>query len=80
MAMRFSLTLFPLDADTSVGDSASKLLAEINGAGLPCRVSGTETVVDAGWDELAPVLNRADEVLREDHNRVCMVLSVRELQ
>ena len=74
--MRFNLTLFPLDADMSVGDSAADIRAQFDGAGLRYKVTGSDTIVDAGWDQLAPVLNRADEALRLRHNRVCMVLSV----
>lgn len=74
--MRFNLTLFPLDAATSVRDSAAELRAEIDEAGLCYHVTGSEMVVDAAWDELAPVLGRAEDLLRLANNRVCMVLSV----
>ena len=74
--MHFNLTLFPLDGDTSLRESAADLRAEIDDAGLRYNVTGSETIVEARWDELAPVLKRAEDALRLRHNRVCMVLSV----
>ncbi len=74
--MRFNLTLFPLDTATSLRDSAAELRAEFDGAGLCYHETGSELIVEAAWDELAPVLGRAEGVLRQANNRVCMVLSV----
>ena len=45
--MRFNLTLFPLDGDTSLRESAADLRAEIDDAGLRYNVTGSETIVEA---------------------------------
>ncbi len=74
--MRFNLTLLPLDAPSTLNDSAADVRAECDAAGLAYDATGTDTVIDAAWDELAPVLGRAEETLRMRHARVCMLLSV----
>ncbi len=73
--MPFNLTLLPLDSPNTLDESTAVVHAECDAAGLTYTVIGTDTVVDAAWAELAPVLERAEETLRIRQRRVYMMLS-----
>lgn len=74
--MLFSLSMFPIGAGESLVDPVSLVVDEIDNAGLDYEVTGTDTVIEGEWDEVLPVISRARERLREEHDRVFMLLTV----
>ncbi|HEY8469110.1 MAG TPA: MTH1187 family thiamine-binding protein [Longimicrobiales bacterium] len=74
--MLFSLTMFPVGAGDSLVDPVSEVVQEIDRSGLPYEVTGMDTVIEGEWDEVMPVIRRAEQRLREKHDRVYMLLAV----
>lgn len=74
--MLFSLSMFPVGSGDSLVGPVSEVIDEIDRAGLDYRVTGADTVIEGDWDEVMPVIRRAEERLREKHDRVFMVMTV----
>jgi uncharacterized protein (TIGR00106 family) len=74
--MLFSLSMFPIGSGDSLVDPVAMVIDEIDSAGLEYEVTGADTVIEGEWDEVMPVIRRAGERLREDHDRIYMVLTV----
>jgi|SRR5690554_5046927 uncharacterized protein (TIGR00106 family) len=74
--MLFSLSMFPVGASDSLVDPVSEVIEEIDRAGLPYEVTGMDTVIEGEWDDVMPVIRRAEQRLREKHDRVYMLLAV----
>lgn len=74
--MLFSLSMFPIGSGDSIADPVAMVVDEIDNAGLDYEVTGADTVIEGEWDEVMPVIARARERLREEHDRVFMVLTV----
>jgi len=73
--MLFSVSMFPVGAGDSLADPVAEVVEEIDRAGLRYEVTGMDTVIEGEWDEVMPVLRRAEERLREKHGRVFMLLA-----
>jgi uncharacterized protein (TIGR00106 family) len=74
--MLFSLSMFPVGASDSLVDPVAEVVDEIDRAGLRYDLTGADTVIEGEWDEVMPVIRRAEQRLRERHDRVYMVLTV----
>ena len=74
--MLFSLSMFPVGSGDSLVGPVSEVIDEIDRAGLDYRVTGADTVIEGDWDEVMPVIRRAEERLREKHDRVFMVMTL----
>lgn len=74
--MLFSLSMFPVGSGESLVEPVTDVVDEIDRAGLDYRLTGADTVIEGEWDEVMPVIQRAEERLREKHDRVFMVLTV----
>jgi len=74
--MLFSLSMFPIGSGDSLVDPVAEVIDEIDRAGLRYRVTGADTVIEGEWDEVVPVIHRAEQRLREKHDRVFMVMTV----
>src|SRR5690554_1758737 len=74
--MLFSLAMFPVGGGDSLVEPVSEVIEEIDRAGLPYEVTGMDTVIEGEWDEVVPVIRRAEQRLREKHDRVYMLLAV----
>lgn len=74
--MLFSLSMFPIGSGDSLVDPVAEVVDEIDRAGLSYEVTGTDTVIEGDWDEVMPVIQRAEQRLRNQHDRVYMVLTV----
>lgn len=74
--MLFSLSMFPIGKDDSLVEPIADVVDEIDNAGLDYRVTGADTVIEGEWDEVLPTIQRAEERLREKHDRVYMVLTM----
>jgi uncharacterized protein (TIGR00106 family) len=68
--------MFPIGAGPSVCRPVAEVIDEIDRAGIKYEVTGMDTVMEGEWDEVVPVIRRAEEKLRERHGRVYMILSV----
>jgi uncharacterized protein (TIGR00106 family) len=74
--MLFSLTMFPIGAGPSIGGPVSEVIEEIDRAGLHYEVSGMDTVVEGTWEQVMPVVERAEKQMRARYGRVFMTLTV----
>ncbi len=74
--MLFSLSMFPIGSGDSLADPVAMVVDEIDRAGLNYEVTGADTVIEGDWDEVMPVIRRAGDRLRQDHDRIYMVLTV----
>lgn len=74
--MLFSLSMFPVGSGDSLAEPVADVVDEIDRAGLRYKLTGADTVIEGEWDEVMPVIRRAEERLRERHDRVFMVLTV----
>lgn len=72
--MLFSLSMFPVGEGSSLVEPVSEVIDEIDKAGLRYEVTGMDTVIEGEWNEVMPVIQRAEQRLREKHDRVYMVL------
>jgi uncharacterized protein (TIGR00106 family) len=72
--MLFSVAMFPMGGWGSVCGPVADVIEEIDGAGLQYEVSGMDTVIEGEWNDVMPVIRRAEERLRAQHDRVFMVL------
>jgi uncharacterized protein (TIGR00106 family) len=74
--MLFSLTTIPVGSGPSILEPVSEVIREIDRSGLSYEVSGMDTVIEGDWDEVMPVIRRAEAELRRHHERVFMVLTM----
>ena len=59
--MLFSLSMFPIGSGDSLVDPVAEVIDEIDRAGLRYRVTGADTVIEGEWDEVVPVIRRAEQ-------------------
>jgi uncharacterized protein (TIGR00106 family) len=74
--MLFSVSMFPIGGGVSILDPVTEVVDEIDRAGLRYQVTAMDTVIEGSWDEVMPVLRRAEERLRAKHERVFLLLGV----
>lgn len=74
--MLFSLSMFPVGATDSLEEPVSRVVEEIDRAGLTYQTTGMSTVIEGEWDEVLPVIRAAHEKLRREYDRVYMTLAV----
>jgi uncharacterized protein (TIGR00106 family) len=74
--MLFSVAMFPIGDGPSLHKPVAEVINEFNTAGLHFDVGPADTVIEGDWDDIMPVLQRAEERLRAHHNRVFMVITV----
>jgi len=74
--MLFSLAMFPVGGGDSLVEPVSEVIDEIDRSGLAYEVTGMDTVIEGDWDDVMPVIKRAEQRLREKHDRVYMLLAV----
>lgn len=73
--MIFSLSMFPVGTSDSLVEPVAEVVDEIDRSGLMYEVTGADTVIEGEWDEVMPVIRRAEQRLSEKHERVYMVLT-----
>lgn len=74
--MLFSVSMFPIGYGASVCEPVAEVVDEIDRAGLHYEVTGMDTVIEGDWDDVVPVLKRAEERLRRNNDRVFMQLTM----
>jgi uncharacterized protein (TIGR00106 family) len=78
--MLFSISMFPIGGGESILDPVATVVEEIDRSGLPYQVTAMDTVIEGEWDDVLPVLQRAHQRLRQQHERVFMTLSMDDHQ
>lgn len=75
--MLVSLAMFPTDKR---GDSVSKEVAKvidiIDKSGLPYKLTAMNTLIEGDWDEVMKVINKARLMLRKNHSRVYIIMTI----
>ena len=71
--MLVQLTMFPsskTDPTASVSGEVSKVIDLIDKSGLPYKLGPMSTTIEGEWDEIMPVVNKARLMLRENNQRI----------
>jgi len=74
MLVQFSM--FPTGGDESASGEVSKVIDLIDKSGLPYKTSAMSTVIEGEWDEIMSLINKCRLKLKENNNRVYMVLTM----
>jgi uncharacterized protein (TIGR00106 family) len=74
--MLFSLTMFPIGEGESLCRPVAGVIDELDRAGLKYQVTGMDTILEGEWDEVMPVIRRAEERMRAQYGRVYMTLAI----
>lgn len=74
--MLFSVTMVPIGGSDSLAEPVSEVVRVIDDAGLDYQLTGMDTVIEGEWDEVIPVIRRAQERLREDYPRVYTTVAI----
>lgn len=86
--MLIQFSIFPTGGAGSIGgtggasgtDSASgevsKVIDIIDNSGLTYKTSSMSTVIEGEWEQIMPVINKCRLKLKENSNRVYMVLTM----
>lgn len=75
-SLLFSFTIFPIGAGADVSASVSRAVEIIAGSGLDYQVTGASTLVEGGWSDVMPLLERCYHELTREHERVYADISV----
>ena len=76
--MLFSLSMFPIGVGDEIAHPVAEVVDEIEKAGLVHRVTAMDTQIEGRWEEVMPVIRRAQQRLLDEHPRVFFTLSVDE--
>jgi uncharacterized protein (TIGR00106 family) len=74
--MLFGVTVLPLGVSGSLVGPVADVVQAIDDARLDYEINGISTVIEGGWDEIMPVLQRAQQALSRRHGRVFMVIMI----
>jgi uncharacterized protein (TIGR00106 family) len=74
--MLFSVSMFPLGGGESMLKPVTEVVDEFDRAGLHFEVTGMNTVLEGEWDEVMPVIKRAEARLAREYPRVFMALTM----
>ncbi len=75
--MLVQLTMFPTDnrSDSASADVA-KVIDIIDKSGLSYKLTAMATIIEGEWSEIMRVINRARLMLRRNHNRVYIIMTI----
>ena len=75
--MLFQVTMFPTSkSGPSVSADVAKVIDIIDKSGLPYRLTAMSTIIEGAWDEVIAVINKARLMLRRQHSRVYIIITV----
>ncbi|MGH7467634.1 MAG: MTH1187 family thiamine-binding protein [Longimicrobiales bacterium] len=74
--MLFGVTVLPMGVDGSIAGPVAEVVQSIEDAKLSYQVNGMSTVVEGEWDQVMPVLHRAEQALHRQYDRVFMMITV----
>ncbi|GAB4296073.1 MAG: MTH1187 family thiamine-binding protein [Myxococcota bacterium] len=72
--LEFSMS--PLDKGESLSKYVSRSLDIIDKSGLEYRVNPMGTVIEGSWEECFAIVNKCFERMREDCNRINVIIKV----
>jgi uncharacterized protein (TIGR00106 family) len=76
--MLFSVSVVPVGKGDALAHPVAEVIEEIEQAGLSYQVTAMDTVIEGSWDEVVPVIRRAQQRLLEEYPRVLLTLTVDE--
>jgi len=76
--MLFSVSMFPIGGGDALAHPVAEIIDEIDRSGLPYQVTSMDTQIEGGWDQVIPVIRRAQERLLEEYSRVFLTITVDE--
>lgn len=76
--MLFSVSVIPVGEGDSLAHPVAQVVDEIDRSGLTYQVTSMDTQVEGDWDEVMPVIRRAQKRLLEEYPRVVLAMSVDE--
>jgi uncharacterized protein (TIGR00106 family) len=68
--------MFPIGEGKSLCRSVADVIDDIDRAGLHYQVTGMDTIIEGEWDDVLPVVRRAEERMRSQYGRVYMTLTI----
>ena len=74
--MLFAVTVLPLGVTGSLAGPVAEVVQAIDDARLDYQINGMSTVIEGEWDDIMPVLQRAQQALHRRHGRVFMMIMV----
>lgn len=76
--MLFSISMFPIGQGDSLADPVAEVVDDIDRAGFAYQVTSMDTQVEGEWDEVMPVIRKAQMRLLEEYPRVFLTIAVDE--
>ena len=76
--MLFSVSMFPIGSGDDLSGPVSKVIDELDRAGLNYQVSAMDTVIEGEWKDVMPVIRRAYRHLTDEYDRVYLSIDVDE--
>ncbi len=74
--MLIQFSMFPVGGSESASAEVSKVIDLIDKSGLPYKTSAMSTVIEGEWDEVMALINKCRLKLKENNNRIYMVLTM----
>ncbi len=74
--MLIQFSMFPTGGSESASAEVSKIIDLIDKSGLPYKTSAMSTVIEGEWDDIMPLINKCRLILKENNNRIYMVLTM----
>jgi uncharacterized protein (TIGR00106 family) len=76
MSVIVELSIFPMDKGQSVGSYVARAVGIIDSSGVAYTMGPMGTSMEGEWDEIMGVVTRCFNELRQDCERVYMVIKV----
>ncbi len=76
MSVLVDFTIYPMDKGDSLSTHVAKALTIIKNSGLSYRLGAMSTSIEGEWDQVMAVVNQCFDELREDCDRVSMMIRV----
>ena len=71
------LTMFPTSKNSdSASAEVAKVIDIIDKSGLPYKLGPMSTSIEGNWDAIMKVVNKARLMLRKNHNRVYIIMTI----
>ncbi|MCP4684467.1 MAG: MTH1187 family thiamine-binding protein [bacterium] len=71
--------MFPTTKKTGTASASAdvaKVINIIDKSGLPYRMGPMSTTIEGGWDPVMKVINKARLMLRKNHSRVYIIITI----
>ncbi len=74
--MLIQFSIFPVGGNESVSGEVSKIIDLIDKSGLTYKTSAMSTIIEGEWDEIIKLVNNCRLKLRENNDRIYLVLTM----